>query len=144
VSREANLALNSGNPARDSSLQIRVDRLRWKIHGKVELRPWYACMPGVGQALGNEGALSYTRFRKTEPSRLRVRPRHSGEIDTKRRRQGAVGGKLLTPSQPATRDIGCESFHDSPVNRAVAISERRDPIHTITLSILDCMGSQLY
>jgi hypothetical protein len=26
VSREANLALNSGNPARDSSLQIRVDR----------------------------------------------------------------------------------------------------------------------
>jgi hypothetical protein len=101
-------------------------------------------MSGVGQALGNEGALSYTRFRKIAPSRFRVRPRHWGEIDTKRRGQRAVSGKLLASSQPGARDIGCESFHDPPVNRAVPIGERRDPIPTITLVIVDCMRSRPY
>jgi hypothetical protein len=80
--------------------------------------------------------------RESEPPRFGISPRHCCEIDAKRRRQRAVSGQLLTPSQAAARDIGCEGFDDAPANGAIAVSERRDPIRTFVLLPVDCIVTQ--
>ena len=131
---ESDLALDRGNPAREPAFEIGFHRLRRQIHREVQRRLHGSGMPHGRQAFGDKRAAPDARFGKPALPRFMVGARDGGEIDAERFRQRTVGRQLLPAMQAPAGDIRGQRLDDALVDRTVAVSECRGPVHTISLS----------